>query len=52
VDSITADLPAVTQRLGERLSSLGEHKQVSRAALLDHGVVIERGWAIHEKVTW
>lgn len=52
LDTITAHLPAVASRLGERLSSLQEHKKVSPTALLQHGQVVDRGWAIHEEVRW
>lgn len=46
------ELPGVARRLIGRLDRMHEHKVVAPAVLsgLDQGV--DRGWAVHEEVTW
>jgi hypothetical protein len=45
--------PALAARVAGRLATMQEHKQLSPSSLIDAGgVPIDRGWAIHEVVTW
>ncbi len=41
-------LPAVAARP----RSMHEHKELSRATLTEGGRTVDRGWALHEEVTW
>ena len=52
-DRVAEATPALAARLAGRLARLREHKQVSASELTDgDGRVLDRGWAIHEEVTW
>lgn len=45
--------PALAARVAGRLATMQEHKQLSRSSLVDaDGGGIDRGWTIHEVVTW
>lgn len=53
---VLGTLPTALTRLlptdAHRLVTMHEHKELSRAALMQHGRAIDEGWAIHEMVTW
>jgi len=52
-DALARVAPTLAQTLGGRLTTMREHKQLSRSALVDAtGVALDDGWAIHEVVTW
>lgn len=45
--------PALTARVGGRLTTMQEHKRLSPSSLIDPaGDPGDQGWAIHEVVTW
>lgn len=53
VSRLAPVMPALATRLGGRLGSMREHKQVSASSLVDEkGQQLDAGWAIHEEVTW
>lgn len=49
---LTATLPRLQAYLPGSLSTMHEHKQVSRSALWASGKPVDDGWALHEVVTW
>ena len=50
--AVTEFLPALTTRLGGRLARMREVKCVSRSTLAAPGGAADRGWTVHEVVTW
>ncbi len=50
--AVTASLPAVTTRLGGKLARMREVKRVSRGTLAARDGAADRGWTVHEVVTW
>ncbi len=45
-------IPRLLPLVGDRLSTFREHKQLAPSALMSHGTQLDRGWTIHEVVTW
>ena len=51
--TLTRVAPTLAARVAGRLATMQEHKQLSRSSLVDaDGGGIDRGWTIHEVVTW
>ncbi len=50
--SLTDILPNLLTRMLPRLSAMREHKQLSRSSLVTRGRPVDRGWALHEVVSW
>lgn len=52
-DAIAGAAPALGSLIAGRLANVREHKQRSASSLVDAGGrALDRGWAIHEEVTW
>jgi len=50
--AVTASLPALAARLGGKLARMREVKRVSRGTLATGSGATDRGWTVHEVVTW
>ena len=50
--AVTASVPALAARLGSKLARMREVKCVSRSTLDAENGAADRGWTVHEVVTW
>lgn len=53
VAGVVARAPSLAARVAGRLASMREHKQLSPSSIVDaNGRALDRGWTVHEVVTW
>ena len=50
--TIGGPLPGLARRLAGPLGRMHERKHLSRSAIVSSGRQLDRGWTVHEEVTW
>lgn len=52
LDAVGGVLPALARRLARPLGAMHEHKKLDRSWIEESGTPLDRGWTVHEVVTW
>jgi hypothetical protein len=50
--SLIHPLPRLTRRVSGRLGAMHEHKRVASSSIMSGAEPLDRGWTVHEVVTW